>query len=309
MKIGLFYVSVIAIPAIFLWIILTCLRVEDLIRVGWEIIFIPVYIIVLSWLLLIIANARASQTTHLKTLGWFLAWTIVASFLWMLISNLDADDSVAAFSWSMTIGPLVLILTIAAMSELVTLVKYKGTTVLVSDDAAYSTENSHTETPFLERRGIFHTLVWFVAEVTILVFVLLVGRKLDVAPGGPDWGLVFIPAWFAFGMLFAVLVTECAVATTTRRVIRKKIGSMVAFFLAWVALLVSAILLNVVLDHPTKLSVWAIASPVFVALGIFECYVCVAQKDLTSDDTVFMGSGSGSGLTTAPGPEGMEEEE
>ena len=100
--------------------------------------------------------------------------------------------------------------------------------------------------------------------------------------------------WFAFASMFAVLTTECAFATQRssqmRPIRRKTIGGLVAFFLSWFSLLVFTILLNVALEFPDKISVWGLATPVFIALSIFEIYACVSRENLTSDELVHLDS-------------------
>ncbi len=275
------FVAGIGIPAVVLWIILINARVEGFIpNVSWEVIFIPVYILLLSWLVFIIFFSRERIITHLATFSWVLSWLLISAFVWMTISTLDNPEP--TFSWSMVLGPLVILFAISAIFELTTLI-----------GLSFGRNWWKSNNTLLKRRGAFHILVWLISEISLLVFVSLLGRKLDLLPEGPSWGVIFIPVWFAFASMFAVLTTECALAaqhSSNKPIRRNTVGGLVAFFLSWISLLVFTILLNVALEFPDKISVWGLTTPVFVALSIFEIYACASRENLTSDEFVYVAS-------------------
>lgn len=272
------FVATIGIPALVIWIFLISARIDGFIpNISWEVIFIPVYILLLSWLVFIIYFSREKIITHLVTFSWTLTWLLITAFIWMLISTLDEPNP--AFSWTMVVGPLVVLLAISAIFEF---------TTLIGESFKKSWWKSNN--PILERHGQLHILVFLVAEISILLFISLFGRKLDLLPDGPSWGVVFIPAWFGFAALFAILTTECAFTSyqvRSRQTIRRnKAGSLFTFFLTWLSLLVFMILLNVLLDFSDKISVWILFAPVFTAIVIFELYVCISKENFTSDEQV-----------------------
>ena len=275
-------------PCVLLWILLIGAKLVGALDWTWISVFVPFYGVMLVWIFFVILDARQLRRQVASTFAWILVWLLVAGSTWMIVSNLQTEEK---NSWLLAVGPLAIALAVFATFEVTTCV---GISRGEGDDWA-PRSRFRSNNVFLDRSNAPHVFVWLMAEVSMLVFLATFAHKLDNAPRGLHWGLVFVPLWVSFAFFLAIVT----VAAVTREKKSASDGSaycnlvsLLSLLVLWLTLLLFSILLNVKLAFPDTLEVFAVIAPLLAAIVVLGGSMFCARDRFRAESEAALSEGA-----------------
>jgi hypothetical protein len=243
------------VPELLLGVLLIGAKLEEMIDLPWKIMLIPFYIAFAALLAILIIDYRRRRHSGdrgiAKIAVQFFAWLLIVISFGLLVSKLDSVEN--SFSWSLTLGPLILLVGLYAIFEF----------------TSCFSEGFKTYNIFLTRINKQHVFLWFVAEIGVFVFLFFLGMKLDLlATENEDkfifeWIWVFIPLWVAFAATFFISFLICGnkKSVEPQNSEPMRMITIFAFGFWWVILLIFFVLLEMEIIWPGTIPTFALLLP------------------------------------------------
>lgn len=264
-KMNIFSFTFYVVPELLLGVLLIGAKTEGILGVPWKFIFIPLYIAALALLALLIVDQRHRRHIGEKGIGRIViqlsAWFLVIVFLGLLVSKLDSIDD--SFSWSLILGPLMLLVAICAVFE-------------ITSCCSEGLRSYNALTIRMNKRDIF---LWLVAEIGVLLFLFLLGLKLDILESEEEeiyedftlgWTLIFVPLWVSFVSMFFIII----LLLMNKNISDPKNGestgitTIIALIFWWFILMSFFILLEIEITWPGNIATFALILPLIIGLSI-----------------------------------------